>query len=109
VHLATPSSNTNLPRRDQLFSEIAKPTRSLDAHPQIVTEDLYLVKGNDAFRLGETEAAIWKLCDGKHTLGEIAISLAMEFDVPAEQVIEDVRTFVTSLDKAELVTFEDGG
>lgn len=40
---------------------------------------------------------IWQLCDGEHTVEDIAMSLGREFDVAEEEVTDDVIEFVNEL------------
>jgi hypothetical protein len=41
---------------------------------------------------------IWKLCDGAHSLDEIAASLKQAFeDAPLDQVRQDVQEFVAGM------------
>ncbi len=49
-------------------------------------------------RLNETAAVLWELCDGEHTVGDMAAMLADAYPDQAEAIAEDVsiavRTFV---------------
>lgn len=42
----------------------------------------------------EIGVAILTLCDGDHTVGDIADKLAAEYDAPREQILGDVLEFV---------------
>ena len=78
-------------------TSIEKPVGRFDVRPQIVAEDLYLVHERDAFQLGEIEASIWSLCDGNHTVDDIAQNISAEYDVELEVAINDVSEFIASL------------
>ena len=47
--------------------------------------------------LNPTASRIWGLSDGKHTLYEIAVELAAEFDVDFSQAIHSVDKFVNDM------------
>lgn len=58
-------------------------------HDELV---LYDTGGSAIHVLNPTAAAVWNLCDGAHSLDEIAAALAVAFAVaPGEDVRGDVR------------------
>ena len=59
-----------------------------------------LIDGEDIHVLNPTAALIWKLCDGAHTLDDMAAALGAEYEIPAdhdvmvdiERTLGDLRT-----------------
>ena len=49
------------------------------------------------FSLTDVGARIWELCDGEHTLEEIAKELAGEYDAAPELIQADARELVEEL------------
>jgi coenzyme PQQ biosynthesis protein PqqD len=54
--------------------------------------------------LNETASAILELCDGAHTIGEIASALAARASAPAEVVEAEVLSFVETMHKKGLLS-----
>jgi hypothetical protein len=52
---------------------------------------------DELYTLNETGHSIWKLLDGRRSLGEVAVDLAAEFDAPAGEIEADVLGFATEL------------
>jgi len=49
------------------------------------------------FSLSDVGARIWELCDGKHTLDDIADTLAAEYDAPSEAIRADASELLEEL------------
>ncbi len=47
--------------------------------------------------LNRVAGRIWQLADGTRTTGEIAASIANDFDGPRERILKDTLSFVQSL------------
>jgi hypothetical protein len=60
--------------------------------------------------LNETAEFVWNLCDGEHTISEIAAEIRASFDVPADADLEaDIeRTLGVLMKKGLLVTSGNG-
>ena len=56
--------------------------------------------------LNEVGSRIWELCDGKHTLVEIAQTLVDEFEVDAGEARMDASAFVAQLVEMKLLVLE---
>lgn len=56
-------------------------------------------------RLNETAAVLWELCDGEHSVGDIADMLADAYPDQAEVIAEDVSVAVRSLADEGAVRF----
>lgn len=52
---------------------------------------------DELYTLNETGRAIWKLLDGKRTLGQVAADLTAEFDAPKADLEADVLGFAREL------------
>jgi hypothetical protein len=57
----------------------------------------------ELFTLNETGKAMWDGLDGRKTLGEVAASLAGEYDAPLEQIEADVLGLMAELLKRKIV------
>jgi coenzyme PQQ biosynthesis protein PqqD len=55
------------------------------------------------YALDEVGAIIWDLCDGSHTVGDIAAQLCGQFDAPEATITADVLEFVADLNREELL------
>ena len=50
---------------------------------------------------------VWKLCDGKTTVGEMADRMTVEFGDTAASAQERIRQFLLTLEKTDLVNLND--
>lgn len=73
------------------------PVRALQVRTAIVGKELYLVRGTDAFRLGEIEVEIWNLLDGHRSVEEIAETIARDFNEELDTVRGDITAFTAEL------------
>lgn len=80
-----------------------RPDRAFDVQTSTIDRYLYLVRGSDAYRLGDVEREIWRLCEGKLTIAEIAASIASQFEVDEDVATQDVQAFVEQMMEAGLV------
>jgi pyrroloquinoline quinone biosynthesis protein D len=55
------------------------------------------------YALDEVGAAVWELCDGSRSIGEIVAALCAEFDAPEETVRADVLEFIGDLRRERLL------
>ncbi len=56
-----------------------------------------LISGGQMHQLNLIGGMIWNLCDGQHSIEEISSELALEFEADSEELIDDVRGFVSDL------------
>ena len=57
----------------------------------------------DVYWLNETGTLIWKLCDGTHSIKDIANALVEKYDVDGETANKDVLEIVLCLEKLGLI------
>jgi pyrroloquinoline quinone biosynthesis protein D len=62
-------------------------------------------RSGEYFRLEGTAAAVWEMCDGRHTEEAIVAEVAERFGAPAAQVRSDVAAFLEHCVAAQLVDF----
>ena len=55
------------------------------------------------YSLNEAGGRIWELCDGTHSVAEIAATLAIEYDAPAETLENDIIELLDGLRSKELI------
>lgn len=58
------------------------------------------------FSLDAVGSRIWRLCDGRRTVREIAIEIAREFDADLPTIEHDVDELLTQLEREQLVRFD---
>lgn len=83
----------------------AKPKRKENLVLEEIDEELLVADFSDAqlHVLNPTAAAIWEMCDGEHTIEQIADSLAEYFHLPAEEVRRDVAKVLAEFQEKGLV------
>lgn len=82
---------------------VETPRRAYDVRTDVATGATLLVRGLDAFELDEVSAQIWTLCDGAHTVDQIAGEIVARYEVDGSQAEQDVRDFLADLDRAGLL------
>jgi len=60
---------------------------------------LYDIGKDHLFRLEVVAAAIWDLCDGRHTSDEIANDISSAFQIIREQALRDVQTAINDFQR----------
>jgi hypothetical protein len=79
------------------------PKASFNVRMNPLKESYLLVQRNQAFEIDEVGATIWNLCDGDHTLQQIAETLSQEYDVDVSEALQDVNEFVVDLRSKGLI------
>ena len=59
------------------------------------------------FNLNKIGTIIWEQIDGEKSLSDIAGKLSGMFEIPEEQVFEDVREFLSDMHKKGLVIYDE--
>jgi hypothetical protein len=65
--------------------------------------DVLVDDSGDAFRLNDTAYALWELCDGSTTVGEMVDAASELFAAPPEQLRHDVTVALQHLTDAHLI------
>ncbi len=63
---------------------------------------------DELFTLNETGQAIWQRLDGEKSLGEVATSLAEEFEAPLEKLQADVLGFASEMTRQRILAARAG-
>ena len=68
--------------------------------------ELVLTRDTDGqvFMINRTGTQIWRLCDGLHSLSDIARVVSEAFAIPFGQALSDVTSLIDDLVTAELLT-----
>lgn len=70
-----------------------RPLRKFNVRSQVVQGKNLLVQQNNAYEIDDVGLSIWKLCDGKHSIEEIATALTQEYEVEYAQALPDCQEF----------------
>ncbi len=86
-----------------------RPRRSPEVLAEDFDDELVLCEPvrEQVVLLNEVGAAVWELCDGSVTVGEIAALLAGHTGADRERVAADVRAFVEDLVSRGFLTLEE--
>jgi hypothetical protein len=84
---------------------LRKVLRAMNKYPQkvfnvrwnVVQRKSALVLNNQAYEIDEVGLSIWELCDGNHSVEEIAELLTQEYDVEYTRALEDCQEFIGNL------------
>jgi hypothetical protein len=84
-----------------MIDESARPQRAGSMAWQTIDGETVLLNIDARELLGVNDVAsrVWVLCDGTHTVGEIAATVAAEFEVDQPTALADVRAFLDELTK----------
>jgi len=63
---------------------------------------------DELFTLNETGQAIWQRLDGEKSLGDVATSLAEEFEAPLEKLQSDVLGFAGEMTRRRILATRAG-
>ena len=63
----------------------------------------FLTRDTATYVLGDVEVFIWRLCDGRTPIAEIADRLSRTYEVGQAQALTDVTEFVEELTQARLL------
>ncbi|MCG8429591.1 MAG: PqqD family protein [Candidatus Omnitrophica bacterium] len=85
------------------------PRHSREAASRIIEGEAVVVMPREGVVrvLNETGARIWQLSDGSRSLDEIARCLQGEFEVPLEQLNDDLRGFVREMAESGMMELRD--
>jgi hypothetical protein len=74
-----------------------KPQKAFNVQFHILQGRNLLIQRNNTYEIEETGVRIWELCDGAHSIEEIARVLASEYDVSFEIALADSQQFIQEL------------
>ena len=84
------------------------PTRAYNVRVNESNAALLLVRGMDAYELGEIEALIWENCDGSQSVDDIAGKIAEAYGVQHDVALSDAGAFIDELRTAGLLESATG-
>ena len=71
-------------------------------------EKFYVAKSEEEiYELSALAYYVWLLCDGEHTVEEIANKISEDVQVPVDEVIEPLALAINSLNEAGLLEISD--
>ncbi len=74
-----------------------KPEKAFNVIFNSLRGKTYLTRYNMTYEVDETGLSIWELCDGTHTVEDIAEAVSKEYDVPYDQAQADCQEFLGEL------------
>lgn len=80
-----------------------KPERMFNVILQSTGDKIVLVQNWNAYEIDEVGARIWELCDGAHTVEEMAHILKQEYAADYDQLLADCREFIEDIRALELL------
>ena len=91
----------------QLVAPSAIPLPRFGVESRALDDELYLINPEDASTavhcLNGGAALIWLLCDGTRNVAAIVDEILSAFDLPADEVLDDVRKTVVQLESLSLL------
>jgi hypothetical protein len=84
------------------------PRQSEQVAARTIEGAAYLVdpRTSTFFELNPVATRIWELCDGTHSVGDIAAELTKEFEVDTDTAMRDVRSTMDEFTRIGLVCFD---
>jgi len=66
---------------------------------------LFFVPDSKPVQLDEVGSFVWKLCDGEHTVNEMAVALAKEYKLNRREVDVSLTQYLQTLGKRGMIAF----
>jgi hypothetical protein len=85
------------------LNTVPRRTEKVVVHRDGSLVDVLVDDSGDAFRLNDTAYALWELCDGSTTVGEMVDAASELFAAPPEQLRHDVTGALQRLTDAHLI------
>jgi len=81
------------------------PKRTAQVIAQKASNDWLLLNMEDGnyFSLNDIGGRIWELCDGNHSVSQLAMTLATEYDAPTEVLETDILELLEGLQSRKLI------
>lgn len=82
--------------------------RSYEVQIALAGNKLFMLKGLDAYEVGEVGRHIWNLCDESNSVEQVAEAVAQEFSVEGRVGMDDVVSFPCALEDEGLIDGRQG-
>jgi len=79
------------------------PQKMFNVRLNAVRGKTILVQRNQAYELDEVALKIWELCDGSHSVEDIASKLINEYAVNYDEALKDCKAYITELKDMQLL------
>jgi hypothetical protein len=85
------------------------PERSKDTAFRIINDEAVIMNltTGDYYSINEVGARIWDLCDGGHSIRDIALFISQEFDAAEETAGQDVMELLNDLSGEKLIIIRE--
>lgn len=80
-----------------------KPQRVFNVKSNVVLGKHLLIQRNNAYEINEVGVSIWGLCDGEHTLEQMAEAVGQEYAIAYSTALTDCREFIETLSEQGLL------
>ncbi len=89
--------------------DMTAPRRREGVVPQVLDGEAVLFdpQSGCTHRMNQTALVVWRACDGKSTMSQLAGRLTQAYDVGPETALEDVEQLIAAFAQAGLVTEAD--
>lgn len=81
----------------------AKPRANFNVQLNTIKGRYLLVQHNQAYEITDVGVLIWGLCDGNHTIDQIAEAIAAEYEVDLAQASQDTAEFLNEIETLGLI------
>ena len=65
---------------------------------------LFNMDNGNYYSLNDIGGRIWELCDGQHSVSQLVVTIATEYDAPAEIVEKDIVDLLEGLQDGKLIS-----
>jgi hypothetical protein len=89
-----------------MISRESCPKRMGQVIAQKASNDFLLFNMDDGnyYSLNDIGGRIWELCDGTHSVSELVVAVAAEYDAPAEVLEKDIVELLEGLQNGKLIS-----
>lgn len=86
------------------------PVKNPDTAHRVLADEALVVNFKSSFfyNFNPVGAFIWERCDGQHTVAQIAVELAQEYDVTLEEATRDCQEYIDGLVAEGLLEWREG-
>jgi hypothetical protein len=65
---------------------------------------LFNMDNGNYYSLNDIGSRIWELCDGTHSVSQLVVAIAAEYDAPAEVLEKDIVELLEGLESGKLIS-----